>query len=225
MHLVNEEDHISVTFRLLKKTRDDFHIQPQRIHELSRIKGLDPYVIQAAHLLFRNLHGQALDDCGLADAGLTEQHGIVLVVSDHDGCQPVDFGVPSDCRRQFAPPCHVRQVNCDGVSQRSIRIVQNAAGPCYLLCLCHFFGLFSSFISVTVLVHVRPEHDKSVEYRIAFGIADLVVSGHQLVDNPVCIRRAFPGNSQHDMNCLNTLSSRILHCIVSSIINCLLQLL
>src|SRR5262249_40474329 len=48
------------------------------------------------HVAARDFLGEALDDCGLADAGLTDEDGIVLRTTAEDLNHAADFGLPAD---------------------------------------------------------------------------------------------------------------------------------
>ena len=68
-------------------------------HQGAHVQGEDGPVPQAlGHVAAGDALGQALDDGGLADAGIADQHRVVLGLAGQDLDHPPDLGVPADDR-------------------------------------------------------------------------------------------------------------------------------
>ncbi len=64
--------------------------------------------------------GQALDDGGLADAGLAEQHGVVLGAAAEDLNDAFDFVGPADDRIELALAGQFGEVAAEAVEGRGL---------------------------------------------------------------------------------------------------------
>src|SRR5439155_17214908 len=75
------------------------------------VEGDDALVAQALwDVAVGDATGDALDDRGLADAGLTDQHGVVLRAAGEDLDDPADLVVPSDHGVELALAGQFREV-------------------------------------------------------------------------------------------------------------------
>ena len=80
----------------------------QRLHELhaelrAEVEGVDVLVLEGlGHLALDDVLGQALDDGGLADAGLADEHGVVLGAAREHLHHAADLGVAADHRVELA---------------------------------------------------------------------------------------------------------------------------
>ena len=72
--------------------------------------------------------GEALDDGGLADAGLADQHGVVLRAAREDLHHALDLGLAADHRVELALGGLLRQVAAELVEQlRALRLLARRA--------------------------------------------------------------------------------------------------
>ena len=69
-----------------------------------------------------DLLGEALDDGGLADAGLAQQHGVVLRAAAEDLHRPLDFLLAADDRVELALAGQLGQVAAEAVQGRGLRL-------------------------------------------------------------------------------------------------------
>src|SRR4051794_28260086 len=78
----------------------------------------------------RDALGEPLDDCGLADAGLTDQHGVVLGPPREDLHDPLDLGLATDDGVELALCGELGQVAPELVEQlRGLLALALGAGP------------------------------------------------------------------------------------------------
>ena len=75
---------------------------------------------QFGHVAVDDQLGQALDDGGLADAGLAEQHGVVLGAAAEDLDDALDFVLPADDRVELALAGQLGQVAAEAVQGRGL---------------------------------------------------------------------------------------------------------
>ena len=78
---------------------------------------------QLGHVAVDDHLGEALDDRRLADAGLAQQHGVVLGAAGEDLDHALDFILAADDRVELALPGQVGQVAAEGVQGRSLGLV------------------------------------------------------------------------------------------------------
>ena len=84
-----------------------FRAGDQRAH----VQRDDALVLQhGRHVAVEHADGQPLDDRGLADAGLADQHGIVLRAPGEHLHGPADLFVAADDRIDLALPGHLDQI-------------------------------------------------------------------------------------------------------------------
>ena len=121
VELVDEEDDVAAL-------GDLFHHLLEALLELAavlgagdqggQVEGVDLLVLeQLRHLAFVDAGGQALDDGGLADAGLAEQHRVVLGAAGEDLHDPLDLGFAADHRVELALLGELGQVAAELVEQ------------------------------------------------------------------------------------------------------------
>jgi hypothetical protein len=80
-------------------------------HHRRQVEGHDPLGLEAlGHVAVGDAPGQALDDGGLADAGLADQHRVVLGPAGEHLDHPPDLVVPSDHRVELALTGHLGEV-------------------------------------------------------------------------------------------------------------------
>src|SRR6266403_3348761 len=93
--------------------------------ERSEVERVDLLVLQQLrHLVRRDARGEALDDGGLADARLADQHGVVLRAARQDLHQPLDLRGAADDRVELALGRLLRQVAAELVEQlRALRLL------------------------------------------------------------------------------------------------------
>ena len=115
VQLVDEEDDLAVGvlhffqrvleafLELAAEARPgDHRAQIQRYHALAHQR--------LGHVVVGNLLRQSFDDGGLANAGLADQHGVVLCPPGQYLNHPQDLSVAADDRVEFALARHLRQV-------------------------------------------------------------------------------------------------------------------
>src|SRR5581483_9866660 len=97
--------------------------------ERSEVERVDLLVLQQLRdLVGRDAGGEALDDGGLADAGLADQHGIVLRAPREDLHEPLDLGLAADDRVELALRRLLRQVAAELVEElRALRLLARRA--------------------------------------------------------------------------------------------------
>ena len=77
----------------------------------AHIQGKDGLVLQrGGHVALHDALGQPFGDGGLADAGLADEHGVVLALAGEDADDVADLVVPADDRVQLAAPGPLHQV-------------------------------------------------------------------------------------------------------------------
>ena len=133
VELVDEQDDVAALADLL-------HDLLQPLLELTavlragdeggQVKGVDLLVLeQLGHLVGRDPLGQALDDGGLADAGLADQHGVVLRAAGEDLHHALDLVHAADDRVELALGGELRQVAAELVEQlRALLALLGRAG-------------------------------------------------------------------------------------------------
>ena len=97
-------------------------------HERGQVERVDLLVLeQLRHLVRGDPRGEALDDGGLADTGLADQDGVVLLAAREDLHHALDLGLAADDGVELALGRHLRQVAPELVEQlRVLRLL--AAG-------------------------------------------------------------------------------------------------
>src|SRR4029079_17918910 len=97
--------------------------------ERSEVERVDLLVLQElGHLVRRDARGEALDDGGLADARLADQHRVVLRAPREDLHQALDLGLPADDRVELALGRLLRQVAAELVEElRALRLLARGA--------------------------------------------------------------------------------------------------
>ena len=79
--------------------------------ERAHVQGEDGLVLQAfGHIAADDPLGQALGDGGLAHAGLTDEHRVVLGLAGEDADDVSDLVIPADHRVQLVLPCPFHQI-------------------------------------------------------------------------------------------------------------------
>jgi hypothetical protein len=93
--------------------------------ERCEVERVDLLVLQQLrHLVGGDPRGESLDDGGLADAGLADQHGIVLRAARQDLHQPLDLRLAADDRVELAFRRLLRQVAAELVEElRALRLL------------------------------------------------------------------------------------------------------
>ena len=115
------------------------------------VQGQDPAVLQrSGHVARDDPGGQALHDGGLAHAGLTDDHGVVLLPAGQGLHHLPDFGVPSHHRVQLALPGQPGEVDAvafqGAVAALGPRVVHPVAAPYLHQCLVHLFPVDSELL-------------------------------------------------------------------------------
>ena len=121
VELVDEEDDVAALGDLL-------HHLLQPLLELAavlragdqggQVERVDLLVLeQLGHLAAGDPRGEALDDRGLADPGLAEQHRVVLLAAGEDLHDPLDLGLAADHRVELALGGELGQVAAELVEQ------------------------------------------------------------------------------------------------------------
>ena len=133
VELVDEEDDVAPLHDLL-------HDLLQALLELAavlragdegrEVERVDLLVLQQlGHLVRGDPGGEALDDGGLADAGLADQHGVVLRAARQDLHEPLDLRLAADDRVELALGRLLRQVAAELVEElRVLRLLARGAG-------------------------------------------------------------------------------------------------
>ena len=89
---------------------------------------------QLGHLVRGDARGEALDDGGLADAGLADQHRVVLRAPREDLHHALDLGLAPDDGVELALGGELGQVAAELVEQlRALRLLARRAAACALL--------------------------------------------------------------------------------------------
>jgi hypothetical protein len=132
VELVDEEDDVAALGDLL-------HHLLQPLLELApvlrpgdegrEVEGVDLLPLEElGHLVRGDSRGQALDDGGLADAGLAYEDGIVLRAAGEDLHHPLDLRLAPHNRIELAFGCELRQVAPELVEE--LRALRLLAGGC-----------------------------------------------------------------------------------------------
>ena len=133
VELVDEEDDVAALGDLL-------HHLLQALLELAAVLGardqggqverVDLLVLeQLGHLALGDAGGEALDDGGLADAGLAQQHRVVLGAAGEDLHDPLDLGLAADHRVELALGGELGQVAAELVEQLRGLLALAAGAP------------------------------------------------------------------------------------------------
>src|SRR4029079_10260593 len=93
--------------------------------ERSEVERVDLLVLQELrHLVRRGARSEALDDGGLADARLADQHGVVLRTARQDLHEALDLRLAADDRVELALGRLLRQVAAELVEElRALRLL------------------------------------------------------------------------------------------------------
>ena len=93
--------------------------------ERGEVERVDLLVLEdVGHLVRADARGEALDDGGLADARLADQHRVVLRAAREDLHHALDLGLPADDRVELALGGQLRQVAPELVEQlRALRLL------------------------------------------------------------------------------------------------------
>src|SRR5579864_3171614 len=93
--------------------------------ERSEVERVDLLVLQQLrHLVGGDARSEPLDDGGLADAGLADQHGVVLRAARQDLHEPLDLRLAADDRVELALGRLLRQVAAELVEElRALRLL------------------------------------------------------------------------------------------------------
>ena len=99
--------------------------------ERRQVERVDLLVLEEVrHLVRADARGEALDDGGLADARLADQHRVVLRAAREDLHHALDLGLPSDDRVELALGGQLRQVAPELVEElRALRLLARRARP------------------------------------------------------------------------------------------------
>ena len=128
VELVDEEDDVAALGDLL-------HHLLQPLLELAavlrsgderrEVEGVDLLALQdLGHLVGRDAGGETLDDGGLADAGLADEHGVVLLPAREDLHDALDLRLAADDRVELALLGGLRQVAAELVEElRALRLL------------------------------------------------------------------------------------------------------
>src|SRR5207245_2768267 len=159
MQLVDEEDDVAALHDLL-------HDLLQALLELAavlragdergEVERVDLLVLQQlGHLVRGDAGREALDDGGLADAGLADQHGVVLRAAREDLHHALDLGLAPDDRIELPFGGLLRQVAAELVEQLRALGLFTGSGRATLLAAA-WAGEHSDDL-VTNLVRIRIE--------------------------------------------------------------------
>ena len=99
--------------------------------ERRQVERVDLLALQElGHLVRRDARGEALDDGGLADARLADQHGVVLRAAREDLHHALDLGLAPDDRVELALGGELRQVAAELVEElRALRLLARRPPP------------------------------------------------------------------------------------------------
>src|SRR5262249_38501933 len=137
MQLVDEQDDVAALLDLL-------HDLLQPLLELAAVlrAGDERGEVERVDLLALQQLGdlavgdalrEALDDGGLADAGLADQHRVVLLPPREDLHDPLDLGLATDDRIQLPLACLLREVAAELIEQlRALRLLARRGGAALL---------------------------------------------------------------------------------------------
>ena len=171
VELVDEQDDVAPLHDLL-------HDLLQALLELAAVLGagdergeverVDLLVLQQlGHLVRGDPGGEALDDGGLADARLADQHRVVLRPAREDLHQPLDLGLAADHRVELALGGLLRQVAAELVEQlRALRLLARGGAGARTLAAAgageHPDDLVADLLGVGVEVEQDPRGDALV---------------------------------------------------------------
>ena len=94
---------ISLSTAFRRSSNSPRYLAPATMEPRSRAS--EPLVLEAlGHVAVDDAAGQALDDGGLADAGLADQHRVVLGAAREHLDDPADLLVAADDRVELALP-------------------------------------------------------------------------------------------------------------------------
>ena len=118
------------------------------------------------HLVRGDALGEALDDGGLADAGLADQHRVVLLAAREDLHDPLDLRLAADDRVELALLRLLREVAAELVEQlRGLRLLARRAARARLAAAGageHADDLVADLLGVGVEVEQDPRGDALV---------------------------------------------------------------
>ena len=170
MELVDEEDDVAPLHDLL-------HDLLQALLELAavlrardegrQVERVDLLALQQlGHLACGDARGEALDDGGLADAGLADQHRVVLRAARQDLHHALDLGRAADDRVELALGGLPRQVAAELVEElRALRLLARARASALLAAAGageHADDLVADLLGVGVEVEQDPRCDPLV---------------------------------------------------------------
>jgi hypothetical protein len=117
VQLVDEGDDLPVGFLDLLQHRLEPLLELAAVlragDHRAEVERHEPLALQRfGHVTGDDALGEALDDGGLADAGLADQHRVVLGAPGEHLHHPADLGVPADHRVELALPGPLGQVDC-----------------------------------------------------------------------------------------------------------------
>jgi len=121
MQLVNEKDDVSGAANLVHHGFDALFKLPAVFgagdHQRQVQRNKAPVAEQFGHVARRNLLRQALDDGGLANARLTQEHRVILRAAAEDLNHALDFALPADDRVHFPLAGDLRQITAESLQR------------------------------------------------------------------------------------------------------------
>ena len=189
VELVDEEDDVAAL-------GDLFHHLLEALLELAavlragdqggQVEGVDLLVLeQLRDLALVDARGQALDDGGLADAGLAEQHRVVLGAAGEDLHDPLDLGLAADHRVELALLGELGQVAAELVEQLrgllALALAAAAAGGCALAAAAGAGEHPDHLVADLVRVGVEVEQDAGGDALVLTHQAEQDVLGADVV--------------------------------------------
>src|SRR5206468_8914300 len=137
VELVDEQDYVAALGDLLHHFLEallELAAVLRAGHERGQVERIDLLVLQElGHLVRADARGQALDDGGLADAGLADQHGVVLRAAREDLHHAPDLGLAPDDGVELALRRELRQVAAELVEElRALRLLAGGAASALL---------------------------------------------------------------------------------------------
>ncbi len=127
MDLVDEQNDVTASFDLFEHLLEAFleiTAVARAGDERAEVERVELLAVQCVgHVVVDDHLGEALDDGGLADARLTDQHRVVLGAARQDLHHPFEFAGTTDDRIEFVLTSHLGQVAAELVEDLAVLLV------------------------------------------------------------------------------------------------------
>jgi len=137
--LVDEKDDIGVVLQLVDDGADALFELPAILragYHGAHVERDDALVVEHARDVVRhNAHGQSFDDGRLADAGLADEHGVVLLTAAEDLCQALNLLFAADDRVELPFGSRCRHVDAEVVQHGGVVVALDLGGLLGRRCL------------------------------------------------------------------------------------------